>query len=101
MGAILHQIALWFPNTPRADDCRTTGQYLFSQARSQSMSFIRRIVTLTLLSCLVAAPAALAGKRDQHCEVKKDGKAVDDFSIKGRKECKAKGGKWVKAHDHD
>ncbi len=41
------------------------------------------------------------GKAKYHCEVKKDGKTVDDPTIKDRKACKAKGGKWEKDHDHD
>ncbi len=46
--------------------------------------------------------AAKTAKSGYHCEVKKNGKTKDDFDIKTRKECKKKGGKWVKAHeDHD
>lgn len=41
------------------------------------------------------------GKPTFHCEIKKDGKLIDDPEIKDRKTCKAKGGKWVKEHDHD
>lgn len=41
-------------------------------------------------------------KKKYHCEIKKNGKTIDDHKIKSRKECKKKGGKWVKDHgDHD
>ena len=46
--------------------------------------------------------ASAKGKASYHCEIKKDGKTKDDLDVKTRKECKKKGGKWVKAdHDHD
>lgn len=42
-------------------------------------------------------------KKGYHCEVKKDGKHkdLDKSETPDRKTCKAKGGKWVKEHDHD
>ena len=41
-------------------------------------------------------------KKGYHCEIKKDGKTIDDKKVKSRKDCKKKGGKWLKDHgDHD
>ena len=41
-------------------------------------------------------------KKGYHCEIKKNGKTTDDKKIKSRKDCKKKGGKWIKDHgDHD
>lgn len=57
-----------------------------------------------LVVCLgLISSVAFAGDSDKkyHCELKKNGKTVDDSSIKTRKDCKAQKGKWVKEHDHD
>jgi hypothetical protein len=52
-----------------------------------------------LAGILVAASTpAVAGGR--HCEKKVDGKWTELDGVKDRKECKKKGGKWVKDHDH-
>ena len=50
--------------------------------------------------------ATAKAKNGYHCSIKKNGKTKDDFDVKTRKECKKKGGKWVKdhsdhGHDHD
>lgn len=61
-------------------------------------------IALSLLLLALTAPTAqAAGKKGYHCEVKRDGKHVDlpKSEVSSRKQCKAKGGKWVKDHGHD
>jgi hypothetical protein len=55
---------------------------------------------------LVSATAVAEEKHDHekhkkwHCEKKIDGK-ITDLDNLTRNECKRKGGKWKKGHDHD
>jgi hypothetical protein len=59
------------------------------------------LVSRTLLATLLASVPTIAAAKGGHCEIKKDGKTKDFPDIKSRKECKKKGGKWVKDHDHN
>jgi hypothetical protein len=62
---------------------------------------MKRLMTLGIASMVAslvstATPALADGNR--HCEMKVDGKAKTLDDVKTRKECKKKGGKWVKDH---
>ncbi len=70
------------------------------------MKVLLSIDTVRALA-FIAATASLtgpawAGGEKFHCEIKKDdGTTADDSGAENRKACRDKGGKWIKAHQHD
>jgi hypothetical protein len=59
---------------------------------------LKNLIAAITLSSSLSGVALAADKF--HCEGMKDGKAVDIKDAKNRKECNAKGGKWVKEEGH-
>lgn len=63
-----------------------------------------KLLRTALISCTLSLPAIsyAAGevKEDSkpHCEKTKDGKTIHVHEAKTRRECKKKGGRWVKGH---